>query len=778
MLWKLTYPRKSTFLPCKYVKMPFLIVYSLHTTDGNLSGCLCPGSTLHQDITSLNKLITAYSKAGDLVYAQKMFDHMLQRDVVSWNSIMSGYAEHEQYDKVQQTFVQMRNHGLIPNHTSFATVLSACGKLRALTQGTKIHGLSVKTCSSSNVFVGTSLITMYSKCGVYDCLIRFFKDIDCPNIASCNALISGFVLNLQIDDARQVFDMMHVRNVVSWTAMIHGYIEIKKVNIALDLFNLMPIKNSVTWSVMVGGLANNGMYEEAIKLFTTMIWHNIKSTVASIINVIGASCGLKNVKQGRKFHGHVIKVGYHHYESIEASLISMYCQCLNIEESILEFRKMENKFVGSCNSLLHGLISNGEIDQARMFFDVMEERDQISWNLMINGYLKNERRDAAFDLYSKMHEPTVETTTALMMSFIQDGLLHKAQELFDMMPEVDVIAYTTLISGYLEYGLLHKAMTLFRKMPERNVVTYNVMISGLLKHGKVSEAYSMFNKCPKQDNSTWDALITGFVQNGLLVEAFLHYKKMLLSGIIPSELVMATLLSASSRLSVLIHGLQIHPVAIKLGHESHMVVENSLLSMYCRFGDVLSAKLIFERMTKQDVVTWNTMIYGYAFNGFGEHAIRMFEDMRITNIKPDHVTFIGLLSACSHMCLFEKAEYYFHLMSREYGITPDLTHYSCVIDLLCRMGMVEQAERLTSSMPFEPDSKIWTSLLSGCRLTCNIRIAKHAANELLTWDPRNPMPFLHLINVYASSGRWGDIEILRKQMDDRWSKKIKGCSWI
>ncbi|XP_074586711.1 pentatricopeptide repeat-containing protein At2g33680-like [Curcuma longa] len=778
MLRKQTLVLKSTFHPCKCVKVQSCYSYSLQATDTNLSSYSSPGPTPPQDIISLNKLISARSKAGDLISAQWLFDNMPQRDVISWNSIMSGYAQHEQYDKVLQTFSGIGDDGLVPNHTSICTALSACANIRALAQGKQLHGISTKTCSSCNVFVGTSLITMYSKCGAYDCLIQAFNEIDRPSVSSWNALVSGFVLNLLVDYARQIFDRMPVRNVVSWTAMIHGYILIKKVSKALELFKLMPVKNSVTWSVIVGGLASNGMHEEAIKQFARMIGHGFQSTAASVINVLSATSGLKSVKQGRKFHGHVIKVGFHCYESIEASLIAMYLRCLSIEEAILEFRKMKSNFVGSCNTLLQGFMSNDKVDEARIFFNGMKHRDKISWNLMINGYLKNNRMDAAFELYTKMQEPTIEASTAIMLRFIQDGHLHEAQNLFNMMPELDAVAYTTLMCGYLEYGSLQQAMELFTKMPEHNVATYNMMISGLLKHREITKAYDMFNQCPRHNSSSWDILITGFVQNNLLVEAFLLYKKMLLSGISPSELVMTALLCAASRISIVIHGLQIHAVAIKLGHESCLVVGNSLISMYCRFGDVLIAKLIFEQMTEHDVVTWNTMIYGYAFSVSGENAMKLFDDMRTNNIAPDSVTFLGILTACNHMCLFDRAQYYFNLMRQEYGIMPDVAHYACMIDLLCRMGMVEQAERLISSMPFQPDPKIWTSLLSGCRTNCNIRLATHAAKELLSQDPKNRMPFLHLINVYGSAGRWDDLETLRKQMDHMKFYKQQGCSWI
>ncbi|KAG1346172.1 pentatricopeptide repeat-containing protein [Cocos nucifera] len=752
----------SSLFPIKFLNFRSLTICSLQSID----------------VSSLNKLIMCFSKAGDLVSARRLFDQMTERDIVSWNSIMTAYAENGCCDEVVRIFSEMNDSRLMRNHTSISTVLSACAKLRALELGKQIHGLSIKTGSSVNVFVGTSLVTMYSKCNVSDCLFWVFDDIVHPNLATWNALISGFAINCRISYAREVFDRMPRRNVVSWTAMINGYIKVKKVRIALELFDLMPAKNAVTWSVMLGGFVSDGQLEEAIEFFAKMMNDGVPATAASIIKVANACSGMKNVKQGRKIHCYAIKFGFHLDQSIEASLVLMYCECLNIEAAKLEFDKLEGKFIGSWNSLLCGYINNKNVNEARKFFDLMDKKDEISWNSMINGYLKHKRTDAALELFSEMPEPTVESATALMSSFLENGNLNEAQKLFNKMLEKDVMAYTTLIHGYMEEGLVDKALQLFNKMPERNVVTYNVMISGLLQNRKVAKAYKLFNESPERDGTTWDALISGIVQNGLYNEAFPLFKRMLLSEISPSELAIASLLTASSRLSLLILGEQIHAILIKLGHESHVVIGNSLINMYCKCGDMLLAKLIFDCMPEWDVVTWNAVINGYAFNGLGKNAIEMFEIMKRTDTKPNEVTFLGILSACTHMCLLDEAQHYISSMKYDYGISPTLMHYACIIDLLCRMGMVEKAEKLAYSMPFEPDSVIWTSLLSGCRLNCNIKLAENAANQLFACDARDPMPYLHLISVYGSAGRWDDMEKLRTQKKILGSDKQPGCSWI
>ncbi|KAJ0989521.1 hypothetical protein J5N97_007877 [Dioscorea zingiberensis] len=672
----------------------------------------------------------------------------------------------------------MHRSGLKPSFSSLSIVLSSCAKLGSLREGKQIHGLSLKTCSSANVYVATSLITMYSKSGVFDCLVQVFYGIECPNLASWNALLSGFVLNKRISSARKVFDRMPSRNVVTWTAMVNGYIEIKKVETAFGLFKLMPFKNVVSWSVMIGGFVSGNRFEEALQLHTDMVNAGVRPTVESVIKVIGACSGFGNPKQGRKIHCQVIKLGFSVHQIIEASLVSMYCDCLEIENTKLEFSKMEYKFIGSWNSLICGYIDNKKIDEARKLFDSMDERDNVSWNSMVCGYVRADRIDDALDLFSQMPEPSIEAITCLMSGYLKNGRIEDAQKLFGTIPQVDAMAHTTLIHGYMENGMLDNAWEHFNKMPEQNVVTFNVMISGLLQHGKVSEAYTLFTRFPQKDVVSWNILVIGFVENGLYFEAFQLYQEMILSVMCPAEQVITSLLRASAKLSLLTPGQEIHAVAIKVGHDSSLVVGNLLIDAYAKCGEISMAKAMFNQMDKRDTVTWNVMIYGYACNGFGKNALQVFERMKCSNIKPDDVTFLCVFSACTHEGLLREAEHYFNSMKFDFGIVPRLSHYACLIDLLCRMGMVEKAKKLIETMPIAADSAIWTSLLSGSRVNCNVKVAEVAASKLFAEDPTEWMPYLHLISIYGSAGRWHNVENLRNRMNRFRSTRQPGCSWI
>ncbi|KAL6861512.1 hypothetical protein ACP4OV_017212 [Aristida adscensionis] len=732
-------------------------------------------------VTSGNRLMAHHLRAGRTHAAREVFDGMPRRDLVSWNTLMAAHLRSGAHRAAAGAFLDMTRRGLRPDHTSFSTVLSACARAEEALPllGTTVHGLAVKAASSANVFVAASLVTMYANCELPGYLERVLQGVHSPNVALWNALISGLVLNHRVDDARRVFDRMPERNVVSWTAMIKGHVTAHNVDRAFQLFSLMPAKNPVSWCVMIGGFVSHGRFREAVQLFNTLMSSGEEVTSAILVKIVNAYASFKGIQGGRCVHGFALKSGFLADQILEASLVAMYCNSLqDMDEAWLEFDKMETKDVATWNAIVSGYIHAGKIDEARRRFDSMTDRDKISWNLMLNGYIKDGRIADATELYSKMPEKNVEAATALMSCLIDNGMLEKARDVFYNMPRADVMSCTTLLFGYVKGGYLDIALDLFSQMHKRTVVTYNVMITGLLHQGKVAEAYKLFNESPTRDLVSWSCLITGLAQNGLHNEALKLYKEMLLSNIRPSDSILSSLIGCFSQHSMMVHGLQFHAITVRLGFESHLLIQNSLISMYCKCSEMIIAQAIFYQMASRDVVTWNTMIHGFAFNSLGQDAIETFENMKNAQVDPDDITFLGILSACNHMNLLEQGKHFFSLMTCNYGISPNIMHYACMVDLLCRKGMLKEAEELVKSMPFEPDSAIWTSLLSGCRLNGNDKLAEHAVTQLISINPSTKMPYLHLISVKGSTSRWSAIDDLRSQIRNSATDKDVGYSWI
>jgi len=176
--------------------------------------------------------------------------------------------------------------------------------------------------------------------------------------------------------------------------------------------------------------------------------------------------------------------------------------------------------------------------------------------------------------------------------------------------------------------------------------------------------------------------------------------------------------------------------------------------MYAKCGSVEDATHVFNRVSQKTVISWNTMIGAYGMHGFGEAALRLFYEMQHNNVNPDYITFIGVLSACSHAGLAKQGLEIFYCMSKQYCITPTVEHYACIVDLLGRAGQLDDAQHMIDKMPVEPDASVWGALLGACRIYHNIELGKYAAEHLFELEPENTGNYALLANIYAAAGNW------------------------
>jgi pentatricopeptide repeat protein len=239
------------------------------------------------------------------------------------------------------------------------------------------------------------------------------------------------------------------------------------------------------------------------------------------------------------------------------------------------------------------------------------------------------------------------------------------------------------------------------------------------------------------------------------------------------------MLSASSSVTSLNHGKQIHASAIRSGEALSPSVGNALTTMYAKAGSINGARKVFNLLRQnRDTVSWTSMIMALAQHGLGEEAIELFEQMLALGIKPDHITYVGVLSACTHGGLVEQGRSYFDLMKNVHKIDPTLSHYACMVDLFGRAGLLQEAYKFVENMPMEPDVIAWGSLLSSCKVYKNVDLAQVAAERLLLIEPNNSGAYSALANVYSSCGKWDDAAKIRKLMKARGVKKEQGLSWV
>ncbi|KAJ0093363.1 hypothetical protein Patl1_26102 [Pistacia atlantica] len=343
----------------------------------------------------------------------------------------------------------------------------------------------------------------------------------------------------------------------------------------------------------------------------------------------------------------------------------------------------------------------------------------------------------------------------------------------------DDVVKSSLVDMYVKCGLPDDAHAVFNSIKFKNSVSWTAMLSGYARSGRKNEAFEMFERVPVRNLFSWTALISGFVQSGNGTDAFYLFIKMRREGVdIGEPLVLSSIVGSCANLASLELGKQIHGLVIALGYESSLFISNALVDMYAKCSDIVAAKNIFGRMRRKDVVSWTSIIVGAAQHGRAEEALAIYDAMVSAGVKPNEVTFVGLIYACSHVGLVSRGRKLFKSMTDDYGISPSLQHYTCLLDLLSRSGHLAEAENVIQAMPFKPDEPTWAALLSACKQHGNMQMGTRVANQLLSLKPEEPSTYILLSNFYASAAMWEHVSKVRKLMAHMEVKKEPGYSCI
>lgn len=451
----------------------------------------------------------------------------------------------------------------------------------------------------------------------------------------------------------------------------------------------------------------------------------------------------------------------------------------DLESALRAFSKMPIKSTITWNSLLAGYSRKpGTLNEARQLFDEIPEPDVFSYNTMLSCYLRNSDVDGATLFFEQMPIRDIASWNTMVSGFAGNGMMDEAQRLFSAMPERNSVSWNAMISGYVECGDLESALNLFESDPFKSTTARTALITGYMKVGNVEIAETMFEEVLMKSSVTWNAMIAGYVENSQSEDALKIFRKMLENGFNLTPLTLTSALLGCSNLSALVLGQQIHQFVYKSPLYQDATVGTSLLSMYCKCGALEDAWKLFTEMPRKDLVTWNAMISGYATHGVGEKALALFDEMKNERIKPDWITFVGVLSACNHAGLVELGMHYFDSMSKDYGVEAKPEHYSCMVDLLGRTGKLKEATNLIERMPYKPHASVFGSLLGAARIHRNIEMAEFAAKNFLSIDPTNVAAYVQLANVYAVKNRWDDVSRIWQGMKANKMVKMPGCSWI
>ncbi|XVF60743.1 hypothetical protein PTKIN_Ptkin08bG0072700 [Pterospermum kingtungense] len=446
-----------------------------------------------------------------------------------------------------------------------------------------------------------------------------------------------------------------------------------------------------------------------------------------------------------------------------------------------------NDIIAASRVLAFSASPAGDMNYAFLVFTRIESPNLFAWNTIIRGFSQSSNPRIAISLFIDMLvdssvQPERLTYPSVFKAYAQLGLACDGRQLHGRVIkqglDYDQFIRNTIIYMYANCGLLNEAWRMFNEELELDVVAWNTMIVGLAKCGETDESRRLFNKMVSRNTVSWNSMISGYVRNGKFLEALELFQEMQGEKIRPSEFTMVSLLNACACLGAITQGTWIHDYIVMQKFELNGILVTAIIDMYCKCGNVEKALQVFRTCPKEGLSCWNAMILGLATNGCEQEAIQLFRELESWSLKPDYVSFIGVLTACNHAGMVDNAKSYFSLMTERYKIKPGIKHYSCMVGVLGNAGLLEEAEQLITNMPINEDAIIWGSLLSSCRKHGNVEMAKRAAKHVIELDPAESSGYVLMSNVYAATRQFEEAIKQRLLMKEKQLEKVPGCSLI
>ncbi|XP_068647133.1 pentatricopeptide repeat-containing protein At3g12770-like [Aristolochia californica] len=492
------------------------------------------------------------------------------------------------------------------------------------------------------------------------------------------------------------------------------------------LFDTIKGCRSFLWNTMIRVYTNGGQYEETLELYSLMRQSGINPNNYTFPFVFKA-CGSSSwISKGKSVHLDVVKTGFQSDMYVEAALVDMYAKC-------------------------------GEIDDGRKVFDEMSSRDLVCWTAMITAYEQSERPAESLSLFCQMQ----------LEGFVADS-----------------VTIVTITSAVGQLGDLKKAQSVHSNSIHNGFIedvnAANSIVTMYSRCGEVESARVVFDSINEKDVISWNSMLSGYSQNGNATDALSLFDAMLASGVKPNSVTALIAVSSCAYLGSLCRGRKIQDFIISSRMEIDTTLSNAIMDMYAKCGDLATAMQLFNSrpVNERDVSSWNVMLSGYGMHGHGRESLDLFSRMQEEGVRPNHITFTCLLSACSHAGLVEEGRKLFDDMGKKLSVNPLVKHYVCMVDLLGRAGLLEEAYALIAEMPPEPNDEIWGALLGACRIHRNAELGEFAAKNLFQLEDKHTGYYVLLSNIYAASSKWHEVRKLRQDLKGKGMKKPAAFSLI
>ena len=709
------------------------------------------------------KLLGMYILCGGFLDAKNMFYQLQLWCPEPWNWMIRGFTMMGQFDFALLLYFKMLGCGTLPDKYTFPYVIKACGGLNSVALGRVVHDKIQAMGFELDVFVGSSLIKLYSENGC-------------------------------IRDARYLFDRM-------------------------------PRKDGVLWNVMLNGYVKNGDRGSAIGVFMEMRKTETYSNSVTFACVLSACASEMLINFGSQLHGLVICCGLEMDSPVANTLLAMYAKCGHLFDARKLFDMMPKTDLVTWNGMISGYVQNGFMDEASCLFHEMISAGMKPDSITFSSFLPLLSEGATLRQGKEIHcyiirngvSVDVFLKSALIDIYCKCRDVEMACKIFNERTPVDVVVCTAMISGYVLNGMNNNALEIFRWLAQERMRPNSVTLASVLPacaglatlklgkelHGHIlknghggscfvgSAIMDMYAKCGRLDLShqtfmgisnrdviSWNSMITSCTQNGKPEEAIDLFHQMGMGGTKYDCVSISAALSACANLPALLYGKEIHAFMMRGAFRSDLFAESALIDMYSKCGNLELARHVFDMMEEKNEVSWNSIIAAYGNHGRLKDSLNMFHEMLEDGIQPDHVTFLAIISACGHAGKVDEGLHFFHYMTEELGIMARMEHYACMVDLFGRAGRLNEAFGMINSMPFSPDAGVWGTLLGACRLHGNVELAEVASKNLFELDPQNSGYYVLLSNVHANAGQWESVLKIRSLMKERGVQKVPGYSWI
>ncbi|VFQ58932.1 unnamed protein product [Cuscuta campestris] len=642
------------------------------------------------------------------------------------------------------------------------THLDGCASLKELRQ---ILPGAIKSGLHNDCLFRAKLVTLFSKFGSLNEAAGVFESAASKSDALYHAMLKGYANHSSLESCFSFFSRMrsdHVTplvldyvyllkacadksdirkgrqihgqlvlngfssNLFAMTGAVNLYAKCRMAEDAHKLFERMPERDLVAWNTVISGFAQNGMPKRSLELVLKMqreTFHRPDSV--TVVSILPACTAIGSLRAGKSIHCYVIRNGLESFVNVSTALVDMYAKC-------------------------------DSLGAARLVFDKMEFRTVVSWNAMIDGYAQSGNSDEALMLFEKMLNEGLKPTNVTVMA-----ALHACAEL-----------------GNLVFGRrIHEMIDQLKLSSDASIV--NSLISMYSKCKRADIASWLFETFSRKTLVTWNAMILGLAQNGQILEAMSLFCKMQLQNTKPDSFTLVSVATALAELSVLRQAKWIHGLAIRTCMDRNKFVITALVDMYAKCGAVHTARKLFDMMDDdREVITWNAMIDGYGTHGFGKEAIELFEEMPKRSTRPNDITFLCIISACSHSGFVEKGKHYFKVMKEEYGLNPLMDHYGAMVDLLGRAGHLDEAWDFIKEMPVKPAVNVFGAMLGACKIHKNVELGEEVADKLFELEPDDGGYYVLLANIYASASLWNKVAKARILMEKKGIRKNPGCSLV